>query len=241
MFLWLSERSRRHESWEFIKFLATQSSLPWCILGDFNDMMYASDKKGTHAHPQHLFNGFCKTIEDCHLIELDLAGGRFTWEKSRGSSNWIRERLDRAFASEAWWTLFPLCNLTVITQRVQIMTPSSSIFLALLTQRSSFIFRFENAWLKEESFTADVSKTWRDLYPSLLLPKLLSVTSFMAKWDRNFFHKFRNKIKKKKEEFAMLVNFEDEEGVRKYFEASTQLNDLLLQEELYWKQRAKAF
>lgn len=107
------ERSRRHESWEFIKFLAAQSSLPWCILGDFNDMMYASDKKGTHAHPQHLFNGFCKTIEDCHLIELDLAGGRFTWEKSRGSSNWISERLDRAFASEAWWTLFPLCNLTV--------------------------------------------------------------------------------------------------------------------------------
>ena len=63
----------------------------------------------------------------------------------------------------------------------------------------------------------------------------------MAKWGRNFFHKFRNKIKKKKEEFAMLVNCEDEEGVRKYFEASTQLNDLLLQEELYWKQRAKAF
>lgn len=41
-------------------------------------MMYATDKKGAHAHPQHLLNWFCKTNEDCHLIKLDLKGGQYT-------------------------------------------------------------------------------------------------------------------------------------------------------------------
>lgn len=47
------------------------------------------------------------------MTELDLMGGSFTWEKSRGSKDWVRERLDRAFASTSWWQLFPLCKLKV--------------------------------------------------------------------------------------------------------------------------------
>lgn len=66
-------------------------------------MLNIKDKKGTHVHPQNLLDGFKKAVEDCNLVELDLMGGQFTWEKSRGSSDWVRERLDRAFASPSWW------------------------------------------------------------------------------------------------------------------------------------------
>lgn len=44
-------------------------------------------------------DGFRLAIEDCGLTEVDLVGGEFTWEKSKGSPNWVRERLDRAFAN----------------------------------------------------------------------------------------------------------------------------------------------
>lgn len=46
-----------------------------------------------------------------------------------------------------------------------------------------------------------------------ILPKLVSVSSFMAKWGKKFFHKFRDKIKKQKEVVDGLVNRDDEEGV----------------------------
>lgn len=52
------ERTRRNESWNLIRSLATKSSLPWCIFGDFNDMLYASDKMGRVLHPQSLLDGF---------------------------------------------------------------------------------------------------------------------------------------------------------------------------------------
>lgn len=58
-------------------------------------MLYEADKKGLHPHPKSLLDGFGKCIEDTDLVELDLHGGVFTWEKSRGSKDWIQEKLDR--------------------------------------------------------------------------------------------------------------------------------------------------
>lgn len=66
----------RKESWEFIKALARNSASPWCLIGDFNDMVNEGDKKGIHKHPQALLDGFKRTIEECNLIELDLISGR---------------------------------------------------------------------------------------------------------------------------------------------------------------------
>lgn len=81
------ERSRRREAWNFIRLLASKSTLPWCIIGDFNDILQESDKKGKHCHPAYLLNGFRTCIEECELVEIDLVGGNFTWEKCRGSEN----------------------------------------------------------------------------------------------------------------------------------------------------------
>lgn len=77
------ERDRRRDSWNSVRNLDNISPLSWCIVGDFNDMLYNSDKKGIHPHPQSLLDGFRKSIEDSNLIKLDLHGGLFTWEKSR--------------------------------------------------------------------------------------------------------------------------------------------------------------
>lgn len=72
---------------------------PWCIFGDFNDMLNTYDKQGKHPHPPSLLEGFRSAIEDCNLKELKLTNGAFTWEKSKGSQAWVRECLDRAFAN----------------------------------------------------------------------------------------------------------------------------------------------
>lgn len=39
------ERGRRRESWRIIRNLAERSSLSWCIIGDFNDLMFAEEKR----------------------------------------------------------------------------------------------------------------------------------------------------------------------------------------------------
>lgn len=74
----------------------------------------AADKWGGAAHAPSLMAGFQAAIDDSHLVDIDLQGGKFTWEKSRGTIDWVKERLDRAFASREWLHLFPLCKLSVI-------------------------------------------------------------------------------------------------------------------------------
>lgn len=76
------ERSRRKNSWDFIRLLASKSLLPWCIFGDFNDLLFPADKFGNVPHPPSLMEGFRKVVDDCMLNEVDLCGGKFTWEKS---------------------------------------------------------------------------------------------------------------------------------------------------------------
>lgn len=225
------ERSRRRESWDFLMSLA----------GDFNDLLHAVDKMGKNAHPQYLMDGFRRALEDRNLIELDLEGCQFTWEKSKGTSNWVRERLDRAFADASWWHKFPLCKLSVIHSVVSDHDPLCLELCNTTFSRKKFRFKFENIWLKEPNFHADVSSFWQKLPASHILSKLVAVSDFMAKWGYKIFHKFRDKVKLQKKRIDDLVNRSDEEGVAKYFVEKEKLNELLCQEETYWKQRAKMF
>lgn len=63
----------------------------------------------------------------------------------------------------------------------------------------------------------------------------------MEKWGRKFFKKFREKIRKQKEVITLFADCADENQMRRYFEEKSKLEELLVHEEAYWKQRAKSF
>lgn len=144
------ERERRQESWGILRDLASRSSLPWCIIGDFNDIMVASEKKGGGVHPRRLLDGFTDAINDCQLIDIGYTGNMFTWEHSRGSSGWIQERLDRGLATKQWREMFPQAEITVPD-----VSSSDHLPLSLQLNRTMYVpkthrFIFEHMWLKEK-------------------------------------------------------------------------------------------
>lgn len=108
------ERGRRMEAWNMLRDLAGRSSLPWCIIGDFNDLMSANEKRGGRNHPRTLMQGFSDAILDSGLLDLGFEGEQFTWEKSRGTINWVQERLDRGLATQEWKDLFPDAVVKVV-------------------------------------------------------------------------------------------------------------------------------
>lgn len=79
------ERNRRRESWNLLKSLSDELNLPWCVIRDFNDMIYIDEKMGRMAHPYH--EGFTEIVLECGLRDLGFVGEKFTWEKSRGQQN----------------------------------------------------------------------------------------------------------------------------------------------------------
>ncbi|KAM6580301.1 hypothetical protein CsatA_004075 [Cannabis sativa] len=80
-------RHLRHRTWTLLRTMATESNLPWCIIGDFNNILSNEDKKGGRPYPSSLLWGFQATIQDCNLIDLELKGYPYTWERSIGTAN----------------------------------------------------------------------------------------------------------------------------------------------------------
>lgn len=187
-----------------------ENNIPWCVFGDFNDMLHTADKMGSLPHPKSLLDGFKAVLEECGLLELDLLEGEFTWEQSQGTPNWVRERLDRAFADEQWWRKFPLCKLSVSHTISSDHDPILLEPIHTSFSRKQLRFKFENAWLSEPN-SEEVAQYWHNIPRVNLLPKLMSVSTFMARWGRNFFHKFWTKIKKQKEIISALNDRSDED------------------------------
>lgn len=69
-------------------------------MGDYNDILYASDKAGNVPHPNWLLNGFRDAVHECNLIDLHLDGYHFMWCRGLGTDHAVEERLDRALATE---------------------------------------------------------------------------------------------------------------------------------------------
>ena len=76
------ERGRRRDFWELLKSLCDRSNLPWCCIGDFNDLLGQSEKKGRLTHLDYLIRSFRDAVDYWGLMDLGMVGHLFTWEKS---------------------------------------------------------------------------------------------------------------------------------------------------------------
>jgi len=129
------------------------STDPWCIIDDFNDLLTSDDKRGGSERPTWLYNGFRSAVNDCNLHDLPLGGYPFTWFKSLGTPRTIEGRLDRAFHTSSWLTLFPNARLINL---VAAISDHSPILLKLDPEsyiHSKRSFRFENSWLLDQSLS----------------------------------------------------------------------------------------
>ncbi|KAK1379299.1 Endonuclease/exonuclease/phosphatase family protein [Heracleum sosnowskyi] len=96
------DRSKRRRTWELLKNLSRDSNLSWCTIGDMNNILSKTDKKGGDSYPQWLIEGFNETLVEAGLKDIDLYGHAFTWERGRSTDSWIEIRLDRAMATDTW-------------------------------------------------------------------------------------------------------------------------------------------
>lgn len=235
------ERARRRESWNLLRRLSLVSSLPWMIIGDFNDLLSVADKKGRVAHPNWLFNGFRSAILDCILTDIPLRGYQFTWVRGRGTEAAVEERLDRAFGCPDWLTKFP--NVT-LTNLIAPTSDHSPILLKLegeMRHIGAHKFRFENQWLREEGFSDLVPEIWNSFLHQEITHKLEGTADDLVKWARGVKMKAKEEKNKLEKEVEWLQQHSDRDSLLKLTEARKKLGSILLNEEIYWKQRAKTF
>ncbi|XP_074337125.1 uncharacterized protein LOC141674298 [Apium graveolens] len=235
------ERSRRREAWNMIRSLAERSSIPWCLIGDFNDMVAANEKRGGHVHPRSLMQGFSETIFECGLMDLGFEGEEFTWEKFRGTEDWVQERLDRGLANQGWKELFP--DAVVKVGEVS-MSDHIPIFLSLnrkVYMKKQMQFKFENMWIREKECYGLINECWMNGGSGSILDKMVRCCIKLEEWGGGLVKEMRDNLVKYRNQMRILRARRDAYGVSQYNAARWEYLGLLERQEVYWKQRAKQF
>jgi hypothetical protein len=215
------------------------SDLPWCVVGDFNDLLSQEDKKGAHPHPNWLCNGFRSAVSDCDLTDIKLEGYPYTWIKSRGRENVVEERLDRAMANSQWLMIYQnvkLLNLlTSHSDHSPILLQNS---VPVRTERT-YSFRFKNSWLKEEDLEEVVVDGWGRERGIDVMYKTTRCADKLKGWGRRKRMRFKQEIQECSQEMERLRGCHDSPEFGRFKEVQEKHARLLVQEEDYWRQRAK--
>ena len=131
---------------------------------------------------------FSDFIESNYLVDLPLEGASFTWFRDSGLPS--MSRIDRALVSLDWEEHFENVSQRVLPRVISDHCPP--LLEAGAIRRGRNAFKFENMWLKVESFVYRVQQWWNGYsfvgFPGFILAqKLKALKEDLKKWNREEF------------------------------------------------------
>lgn len=98
--------SGREDTWGVLRSLRHSNHLLWLACGDFNEILYASKKKGGLPRNEQRMEAFRLALQDCQLFDIGYSSPWFTWERGNLPETNIRECLDKGVANNDMLLLF---------------------------------------------------------------------------------------------------------------------------------------
>lgn len=238
--------AQRMHSWTLLRRLATwhgMTDVPWLIGGDFNELLYASEKLGGVQRSCTGMAAFHDALNYCNVQDLHAGGEFFTWVVDRSDYGILQERLDRYCANAAWREFFPNARVQNIGfygsdhRAVQIQLS----FSHSPTQHKQNRFFYEQKWCRDVTFRTQVIQFYQSMNESLSWPEALQqlqrLLSQMYKVNKaNPHHKAAQIQRRIDEALRPAPQMPNAVLVR---QLQSQLEEALTQEELYWRQRSR--
>lgn len=92
----------RREMWIKLRNLNAQITSPWLIMGDFNSIIDAEDRRYGSEVQAHETKDFKEFLEECKMNESPTVGRTYTW-----TNNHVYSRIDRAIVNADWMITMP--------------------------------------------------------------------------------------------------------------------------------------
>lgn len=73
---------------------------PWIIMGDFNEIRMANERKVKGTYDEDGVDHFNNMIKDTKLNELPTTRGFYTWSNKSVGVGLVRSKIDRVLVSE---------------------------------------------------------------------------------------------------------------------------------------------
>jgi hypothetical protein len=237
------ETHKREESWTLLRRLNSQNTIPWCCMGDFNELVRLEEKQGRHTRSERQMQMFRDVLDECGFVDLGFTGPKFTWTNNRvGDMTW--ERLDRAVATPEWLIRFPSARVHHLDVRWSDHKPLwvSTNPMVRLTRKP---FRFEEVWTSDQGCEDVVATAWQKPVPGVPMfsvwGKIHACRRGLRLWSKQSFGNIKTKIKeverrlKQAETVSMQGGEHHQVGLLK-----RELHSLLAKEEQLWRQRSRA-
>ncbi|XP_016185847.1 uncharacterized protein LOC107627529 [Arachis ipaensis] len=93
-------REEKRGVWEELSYVAGLYQVPFCFLGDFNEILQIEERKGVTSLSASS-EDFKRWMHDMQLIDLPLTDRHYTWFRGRSCS-----RIDRVLVNVEWTEKF---------------------------------------------------------------------------------------------------------------------------------------
>ncbi|XP_031402735.1 uncharacterized protein LOC116212324 [Punica granatum] len=234
----------RRDLWSCLSTISAGITGPWVVLGDFNTILDASEKKGGAPFNPIPAAHFQEALDNCGLMDLESSGPRFTWHGPvQIGYERVFERLDRAVCNVEWRTTFTDCSVRVLPR---LKSDHHPLLLDTTGFRGSHQgrrpFRYMAAWHLHKDFPRFVRETWHNVTD---LPGGLTYCREQLQiWNRNMF----GSINRRKEKLmARLLGIQSklQRGTNPFLsrlkaKLSAELEEVLSQEEIMWYQKSRS-
>ncbi|KAA3486163.1 reverse transcriptase [Gossypium australe] len=232
----------RGASWKLLRHLSNYCSLPWVVIGDFNEILKSHEKRGGRLRSERQMLDFRMALEDCNLFDLGFTGRWFTWERGRFQATNIKERLDRGVASPTWMDIFPNHKIEHLTHSFSDHRPillDTMIDGCFDFQCKARSFRFEAKWCLDSAFEGLVDRYWAESSGSI--PKRLENMGInFMKWSKVKSREATiNRFRLEQRLNELHAQDISDEVLAEIVEAQLDLNMEADKEELQWEQRAR--
>ena len=147
----------RRRLWHLLQSLAPSDS-PWLLIGDFNAILGAHERRGGNLPNSTSCHDFSKMIDDIELHEITMKGAPFTWAR-KSARGYMECKLDRALCNSAWLEHWNWLNCFSRPRHASDHNPIVLQFLENST-RGPVPFRFKSMWLEHENFEHFVKEKW---------------------------------------------------------------------------------
>ena len=245
-FYGFAETHKHHESWNLLRLLHQQNSLPWCCVGDYNELTSTDEKVGGVIRLERQMQEFRDAIDYCGFIDLGFVGEPFTWCNNRLGSATIWERLDRGLAMAEWLSMFPNASIHHIDNDTSDHCPLWLTLDATISGHSSprRPFRFEEIWLSDLSCRDMVNEAWnhdvRVQSMAMVQNKIRNCRKVLRNWSKDHFTNVTRELHKKKAWLKEAESLSRRGGDHTRAKALKHKVTLLYgREEKMWRQRSR--
>jgi len=140
-----NQEATRRELWEALESIAETMDEAWCVLGDFNAVLYPEDRRGGTAVQDFEVRPFLECLTNCELREARYRRPYYSW-----TDQTVWTRIDRVFINTLWYDIFDFCQTAYLPSSL-----SDHIPMLLETPTCPVppkLFHFCDMWVRDPDF-----------------------------------------------------------------------------------------